>query len=64
MTFRINHLARHQDARNATGQPCKIAIATVIHENGEYETVAINEDLIRFAGEGIIEKEVARAMTR
>ena len=46
------------------GQPCRIAIATVIHENGHSETVAVNEDLIRFAGEGIIDAEVRRAMNR
>ncbi len=50
--------SRHVAATKADGTPVKICLATVIHENGVQETVAIPEDLIAFEGEHIIEREV------
>jgi hypothetical protein len=57
-------VTRDVDAVDDKGQPVKIALASVIHENGEGETVAVREDLIRFAGESIIETEVRRKVSR
>lgn len=61
MSLRSYTVTRHVSATDAQGNPCKIALATIIHENGVGQTVAIREDLIRFAGEGIIDEEVKRA---
>ena len=55
-------VTRNHDAIGPDGKPCKIALASIIHENGVGQTVAIREDLIAFAGEGIIEEEVRRAV--
>ncbi len=55
-------LTRGITAEEPDGTPCKIALATVFHENGAEQTVAIREDLIEFAGEYIIEEEVMRAV--
>jgi hypothetical protein len=38
-----------------------LAVVLVRHENGQPQTVFIDEELIRFYGEGIIEQEVKRA---
>jgi hypothetical protein len=57
-------VSRNIDATNPIGLPCKIAIATVIHENGHQHTVAIPEEKIRLMGEGIIEAEVRRAAAK
>lgn len=62
MNYRYT-LTRNIDATK-DGRPCKIALASVIHENGTGETVAIPEELIKFAGESIIPVEVDRAMRR
>jgi hypothetical protein len=61
MTIRSFTVTRNVDAKDSNGQPCKIALASIIHENGVGQTVAIREDLIAFAGEQIIEAEVMRA---
>lgn len=52
---------RNVAAHDKDGQPCKIAFVLIKHENGFEQTLAINEDLIRFAGESVIEDEVKRA---
>lgn len=57
-------VTRNVDARDELHNPVKIALASVIHENGHRETVAVREDLIQFAGEAIIETEIARKMRR
>lgn len=49
---------RNVEAVNDKGQDCRIAVALVMHENGVCQRVAIDEELIRFAGEGIIDDEV------
>lgn len=54
-------ISRNVDATDERGRPCKIALAVIKHENGREQTVAIPEELIRFAGEGVIEDEVKRA---
>jgi hypothetical protein len=54
-------VTRHVPAEDAIGRPCKIALATIIHENGQAQTVAIPEDKIQFEGEDIIESEVLKA---
>lgn len=61
MTIQSFTVTRNVDATDGNGQPCKVALASIIHENGVGQTVAIREDLIAFAGEEIIEKEVMRA---
>ena len=64
MAIQSYTVSRNVDATDETGNPVKIALATVIHENGEQETVAVREDKIRFAGESLIDVEVAKAMSR
>lgn len=61
MSIRSFTVSRNIDATDEAGHPVKIALASIIHDNGVGQTVAIREDLITFAGEGIIEKEVMRA---
>ncbi|MDQ3222672.1 MAG: hypothetical protein M3Q75_04245 [Gemmatimonadota bacterium] len=62
MTIASFTVTRDVTAEEQDGTPCKIALATVFHENGAEQTIAIREDLIEFAGEYIIEEEVMRAM--
>jgi hypothetical protein len=50
---------RHVEARDDAGKPTKIALAFVKFPGGTMRTLAISEDLIRFAGEGVIEREVS-----
>lgn len=52
---------RRLPAVKENGQDCLIAVALVIHENGTQQRVAIDEEFIRFAGEGVIEHEVRKA---
>ena len=63
MSLRSYTVTRNVAATDASGKPCRIALASVIHENGVGQTVAIPEDLIRFAGESIIDEEVRRAVS-
>lgn len=49
---------RNIEAVNDKGQDCRIAVALIMHENGVCQRVAIDEGLIAFAGEGIIDDEV------
>jgi hypothetical protein len=55
-------LSRNVEATDANGNAVKICMAVVHHENGYMQTIAINEELIRFMGEGAIEQEIARAI--
>lgn len=57
-------VTRNVAATNSLGEPCTIALVVIKHENGHEQTLAINEELIRFAGEGIIEREVKLAAAR
>jgi hypothetical protein len=52
---------RNVAAKNEAGEDCQIALILIKHENGTEQTLAINEEMIRFAGEGVIEKEVQQA---
>ncbi len=52
---------RNIEARKENGQKAMITIALVEHENGAVQTVAIDEEVIRYAGEGAIDDEVRRA---
>lgn len=52
---------RNVDAETAEGRSCKIALVLIKHENGAEQTLAINEEQIRFEGEDIIEREVQLA---
>lgn len=49
---------RRVEARDDAGKPTKIALAFVHFPGGLNRVLAISEDLIRFAGEGVIEREV------
>lgn len=53
---------RNLPAEDEHGRACKIAVALVQHENGTLQRVAINEEMIRYAGEGVIEHEVRQAV--
>lgn len=53
---------RNLPAEDEQGRACKIAVALVQHENGTLQRVAINEEMIRFLGEGIIEGEIRQAV--
>lgn len=61
MSLRSYTVTRNVAATDAQGKPCRIALASIIHDNGAGQTVAIREDLITFAGESIIDVEVKRA---
>jgi hypothetical protein len=59
---------RNIPATNGAGADCKIAIAAYKHENGFIQTVAINEELLRWECGGdpvketaFIEREIAMA---
>lgn len=52
---------RHVEAQDKDHRPCKIALVLIKHQNGFEQTLCINEDLIKFAGESVIEDEVKRA---
>lgn len=51
-------ISRNVPARDAQGFPAKIALVVLERDNGSIATLAISEDLIKFAGEGIIEDEI------
>lgn len=57
-------ITRNVAATDSQGRDCKIALVVIKHDNGFEQTLAINEELIRFAGEGIIEHEVKIAAAR
>jgi hypothetical protein len=53
-------LARNVPATDEHGKPVLLCLAILERDNGEFEVHAIREDLIRFAGEGIIKDEILR----
>ena len=59
-------VSRNCPATDGRGRQVKLAIAVIERDNGAagttFETVAIDEEKIRFAGESIIEQEVKRVM--
>jgi hypothetical protein len=55
-------ITRNVAATDPQGRPCKIALVVIKHENGFEQTLAINEDEIRFAGEGVIDLRVRQSM--
>lgn len=57
-------VTRNVPATNAHGQPCLIALVSVEFINGFEKTLAVDEGLIAFAGEGIIENEVKRFLSK
>jgi hypothetical protein len=61
MSLATYTLMRNVPAETEDGKPTLIAIALVTHANGTLQRVAIPEELIRYAGEGIIEHEVRQA---
>jgi hypothetical protein len=59
-------VSRNCRAERPDGTPVQIAIVVIERDNGasgtSFETLAIPEEKIRFAGESIIENEVKRAV--
>jgi hypothetical protein len=53
-------VTRNVPATDAQGRAVLIAMAVVERENGAFQTLAIPEAQITFAGEGIIEDAVRR----
>jgi hypothetical protein len=53
-------VSRNVPAEDGHGKPVKICLVIIERDNGSFETVGINEERIRFQGEGIIEEEVLR----
>lgn len=51
-------VSRNVAAIDEAGKDVRLAIVVIEYENGYKQTRCINEELIRFAGEGIIENEV------
>jgi hypothetical protein len=61
MSLATYTLMRNVPAETEEGRLTLVAIALVTHANGTLQRVAIPEELIRYAGEGIIENEVRQA---
>lgn len=57
-------VTRNVAAEDSFGQPCRIALVSVEYVNGWQDTFVIPEGLIQFAGEGIIEDEVRRFVSK
>lgn len=55
-------VSRNVDATDDHGRKVKIALATIMHDNGASQTIAVPEEKIRFFGEDIIAQEVALAL--
>lgn len=67
MAQRSVTVTRNVPATNEAGMPCLIALATVVHENGQTQTIAVNEAQARFMsgsddGKTFIMEEVMRAV--
>lgn len=54
------HVSRNVAAEDEKGRQTKIALILIKHANGRLQRACLNEDLIKFAGEGLIENEVRR----
>lgn len=55
-------VARNVPAEDKDGRPIAIALVVIERDNGSFQTLAIPESKIRFAGEGIIQQEVEQAV--
>lgn len=55
-------VSRNVAATDAKGMPATIAVVVIERENGEFQTLAVPETLIKFAGESVIEAEVRKAV--
>lgn len=62
MALQSFSVSRNVDATDAHGKPVKIALATIGHDNGVLQTIAIPESRIMFEGEDLIAREVALAV--
>jgi hypothetical protein len=49
---------RNVPATKGNGAEAMIALVLIRHENGTEQTLAVDEEMIRHYGEGVIEKEV------
>lgn len=54
------HVTRNVAAEDEKGRAVKIALILIKHPNGRLQKACLNEELIRYAGEGIIVNEVKR----
>ena len=61
MTMVAYTTRRNVLADDAKGNEVRICLCFIKHENGYIQAHAIPEDFIKFAGEGVIEKEVQEA---
>jgi hypothetical protein len=61
MSLATYTLMRNVPAETEQGKPTLLAIALVTHANGALQRVAVPEELIRYAGEGVIEHEIRQA---
>lgn len=61
MSLATYTVMRRVPAETEDGKLAFVAIALVTHANGALQRVAIPEELIRYAGEGIIDQEVRQA---
>lgn len=52
---------RFQPATDERGNDVSLCLCVIEHENGHIQQHVINEELIRYAGEGIIDIEVKEA---
>lgn len=53
-------LARNVPGTDGHGKPVSLCLAVVERDNGAFEIVGINEERIKFQGEGIIKEEILR----
>jgi hypothetical protein len=54
-------VSRNCTAVDKDGKEVKICLAVIQHDSGMQQRLAIPEELIRYAGEGVIELEVKEA---
>lgn len=62
MSLQSFTVSRNVDATDDHGNKVKIALATIMHDNGVSQTIAVPEDKIAFFGEDLIAREVALAV--
>ena len=53
-------VSRNVPATDSRGRRVLLAMAVIERDNGAFDVLGINEEKIRFHGEGIIEQEVLR----
>jgi hypothetical protein len=53
-------LARNVPATNEHGKDVRVCLAVAERDNGSFEVIGIDEERIRFYGEGIIADEIMR----